>query len=100
MVEERVNYKVKSALTIGAIVIIMLTVGLLVNKFQGGITGAITTAAACSANSDCNDGITCTIDSCKNPGVETAFCVNTPVDFCKDDDGCCPIGCAGSDNDC
>jgi|GEM_PF-4477412 len=96
------DYKIKSALTIAVILVIMVTVGVLVNKFQGGITGgAITGGVACSSNGECNDGIICTIDSCKNPGTEGSFCVNTPIDFCQDNDNCCVAGCSTeNDNDC
>jgi len=96
------NYKIKSAITVTAILIIMVTVGILANLFQGGITGGGVAGdgAACNVNEDCNDGISCTIDSCKNPGAALSFCVNTPVDFCQYNDGCCPAGCKGNDNDC
>lgn len=98
--EERVDFRIKSAITVIAIVVIMVTVGLLVNKFQGGITGAVVSGVACSDNIDCNDGIVCTIDSCKNPGTENAFCSNSPINYCLDNDNCCPAGCEASDNDC
>ena len=95
------DYKIKSIITVAVVLVIMVTVGILVNTFQEGITGgAVIGGVACSSNEDCNDGIVCTIDSCKNPGTDLSFCANTPVDFCKNDDGCCPPGCQGSDNDC
>jgi len=96
------NYKIKSAITIAIMLTIMVTVGFLANLFQGGITGGVVgvDTVACNTNVDCNDKIACTIDSCKNPGSELSFCVNTPVDFCQNDDGCCPTGCEGNDNDC
>ena len=98
---ERINYKIKSVVTVAAIVVIMVTVGILVNYFQGGITGDIVGGGvACDSAESCSDGVMCTIDSCKNPGTDLSFCVNTPIDFCQDNDGCCPAGCSGSDSDC
>ncbi len=98
--EERVDYKIKSAITIAVIVVIMVTVGVLVNKFQGGITGAVVSGVACETDADCNDGIVCTIDLCKNPGTERSFCSNPLIVSCIDNDGCCPDNCEASDNDC
>ena len=95
------NYKIKSAITVAAILIIMVTVGFLANLFQGGVTGGVVgETVSCDSNEDCDDGMTCTIDSCKNPGTQISFCANSPVNFCQDNDGCCPAGCKGSDNDC
>lgn len=95
------DYKIKSALTVSIILVIMITVGFMANYFQGGITGGVIGGGlACEINEECNDGISCTIDSCKNQGTENSFCVNTPIDFCRDNDGCCPAGCKGSDNNC
>jgi len=95
------DYKIKSFLTVAVILVIMVGLGFLVNYFQEGITGgAIVSGIACDSNEECNDGIACTIDSCKYPGTEQSFCVNSPVDYCKDGDGCCPPGCKGNDNDC
>ena len=95
------DYKIRSAITIILVLAIMVLTGVLVNYFQGGITGAVSVGAACFENADCNDHIDCTIDSCKNPGLETSFCSNTPIDFCQSDDGCCASGCTeANDNDC
>lgn len=95
------DFRVKSAVTVFLILMIMVTTGVLVNYFQGGITGAISTGIACQNNADCDDHVGCTIDSCKNPGGETSFCSNVPIDYCLDNDGCCPSGCTEiNDNDC
>ena len=97
------DYKEKSLVTLIALASIMVGIGFVVNYFHSGITGgAITGGIACYDNADCDDGITCTIDSCKNAGDgNLAFCVNQPVDFCQDGDGCCPRGCSSvNDNDC
>jgi hypothetical protein len=48
----------------------------------------------CLGDSDCDDGNACTTDTC------TGTCVNSPITGCIDDDGCCPSGCEGLDNDC
>lgn len=96
------DYKIKSALTVAVILVIMITVGVLVNKFQGGITGGVIgNVVACGSDSECNDGVICTIDSCKYAGTENSFCDNRIIDFCKGDDNCCPPGCSTeNDNDC
>lgn len=96
------DYRRKSVFTVAALVLIMVGIGFLVNYFQSGVTGgAVIGGAACFSNNDCDDGLECTIDSCKNPGEKLSFCANRPVDFCKNDDGCCPAGCkAVNDNDC
>ena len=96
------DYKTKSLLTVLVLVGSMLAVGFLVNYFNSGITGAAAGGVACYTNTDCDDGITCTIDSCKNAGEgNLAFCVSQPIDFCQDGDGCCPRGCSSvNDNDC
>lgn len=96
------DYKIKSAITVAIILVIMVSVGFLINSFQGGITGgSITKAVACYSNADCNDWIECTVDSCKNAGTERAFCDNAAITFCQDNDGCCPAGCSEiNDNDC
>ena len=96
------DYKTKSVVTIVVLLGIMFSIGFLVNYFNAGVTGAAAGGVACYDNSDCDDGITCTIDSCKNPGEgKMAFCVNQPVDYCQDRDGCCPAGCGSvNDNDC
>jgi len=95
------EYRTKSFLTVIMLIGGMVTVGFLVSSFDSGITGAAS-GFACYSNLDCDDGISCTIDSCENQVDETIpFCVNQPIDFCKDGDGCCPLGCGiVDDNDC
>ena len=49
----------------------------------------------------CSDGDPCTADSLLNPGTCNAQCSFTPIQQCKNGDGCCPSGCtANNDNDC
>lgn len=38
--------------------------------------------------------------SCLNPGKCYADCEWDEINACKNDDGCCPSGCEGLDNDC
>ena len=95
------HYKTKSTLTVIFLIAIMVVVGVLVNFFQGGITGAMISGDACHDNAGCDDGITCTIDSCKNPGTGNSFCSNVAIESCQDNDGCCPAGCTETnDKDC
>ncbi len=49
---------------------------------------------ACSANSDCNDGLICTThDLCNSPSTCSASCLNNLIVACIDNDGCCPAAC-------
>jgi len=51
--------------------------------------------------SDCDDQLSCTIDSVAHQGTCQAVCQNTPIVSCQDNDGCCPENCTDStDNDC
>lgn len=55
----------------------------------------------CNDASDCDDSVSCTIDTCDNGGTCSASCSNTPIVSCVDGDGCCAPGCnVGNDNDC
>ncbi len=92
-----------TVITVVTAFVLMASIGVVFTRFQPGITGASTTdlAIACYSNSQCNDNVACTIDSCKNSGQSISFCSNRPIDFCKNDDGCCPAGCEKiNDNDC
>lgn len=40
-------------------------------------TEVVPCVISCSSNSDCNDGSSCTTDSCSNPGTESSYCTNT-----------------------
>jgi hypothetical protein len=62
-------------------------------------TGIASGPGACP--SICDDGILCTTDALQGGGTCTAACAFTPITFCRDNDGCCPLGCnSGSDSDC
>jgi len=55
----------------------------------------------CSVDADCNDGDSCTLDICNNPGTCSASCSYSDVTACVDSDGCCPAGCDyTTDSDC
>jgi len=96
-------YQAHSLFTVTVLLVFAVSIGFLVSQFQGGLTGAVVTVggSACTANTDCNDNVACTIDSCKNAGQSTSFCVNAPIESCVSGDGCCPGGCITvTDNDC
>jgi|SRR3989344_1996762 len=95
-------YHTKSLMTVFSLLLFSVAIGYLVSMFQGGVTGAVVSldTVACSDNTQCGDNIVCTIDSCKNAGTLGAFCSNSPVTYCLNNDGCCPAGCAGTDSDC
>lgn len=72
------NYKLKSLLIIFVFVAITAMVGFFIG---GGITGAgIAHSVACFENADCDDKISNTEDTCKNPGTEYALCTNKPIE--------------------
>ena len=55
---------------------------------------------ACSHASDCGSN-PCMTYTCSNPGTCSASCSSVSVAVCTNGDGCCPSGCAFSnDNDC
>jgi len=58
--------------------------------------GCLLDCAECAVDADCDDGNTCTTDSCD----AQLGCINEDP-ACGDNDGCCPAGCDnGNDNDC
>lgn len=86
------------------VLLLMISIGFGVSYFQSGVTGSsvvVNDSVACSFDSQCSDGISCTRDVCKNPGSSDSFCVNEPVDECVSGDGCCPSMCSEDvDSDC
>ncbi|MFH1682487.1 MAG: hypothetical protein ABIA37_01700 [Candidatus Woesearchaeota archaeon] len=72
------DYKIKSIVLVAVLLVMMITIGFLVNINQG-VTGAVVTKSiACYDNSDCDDKIVETEDLCRNPGTEYSLCVNRP----------------------
>jgi hypothetical protein len=68
---------------------------------NGGICCNNLCVQVCESNYDCNDGNTCTKDTCANPSTCSAACVNVQITKCINSDGCCPSGCnSNNDNDC
>jgi len=50
---------------------------------------------------NCNDGDSCTTDSCTGLGTCSPTCQNIAVTSCINSDGCCPSSCnSDNDNDC
>lgn len=61
---------------------------------------AITFPDAGSCPASCDDGVVCTTDSFTGGGCGLT-CANAPITTCKSGDGCCPAGCASTnDDDC
>jgi hypothetical protein len=51
--------------------------------------------------SNCDDGDSCTTDSCVGQGTCTPSCQNDPITSCSSGDACCPLGCSyPGDTDC
>jgi subtilisin family serine protease len=69
---------------------------------SGGICcGGTCTPAACSSDSDCDDGEICTDDTCDNGGTCSASCTNTwPACGGSEDDCCGPSCTSANDPDC
>ena len=96
-------YKAHSFVTVSVLLVFAVSIGFLVSQFQGGLTGAVvsTEVTACTANTQCNDYVACTVDSCKNAGLPSSFCSYEPINSCVGADGCCPAGCTAlTDSDC
>jgi hypothetical protein len=56
---------------------------------------------ACPTAADCDDQLSCTIDSVVNDGTCQAECDHQAITACTGGDGCCPSGCdPSSDSDC
>jgi len=74
-----VDHRYISLLVVVAVVVIVAVIGMLMGT--SGITGATVGVGgvACYSNSDCNDGITATEDTCKNPGTIGSLCINKPA---------------------
>ena len=49
---------------------------------------------SCTSDEDCDDNDACTLERCENGACIYEF------KGCEDNDGCCPLGCVGIDNDC
>jgi hypothetical protein len=72
------NHKVVSLIVIIIIVAVVAVIGLLLGT--EGITGAtVADTITCNDDSDCNDRIKATTDTCKNPGTIHSLCVNKPT---------------------
>ena len=72
-----VDQKIVSLLVVVAVVVIVAVIGLLMGT--NGITGAAVAQYACYDDADCNDGITATQDTCKNPGTIGSLCITKPA---------------------
>ena len=95
------DYRTREVVTVLVLLGMAGLIGLVIGVVDQDLTGASVFGEACEANADCNDGVLCTVDSCKNAGSENSFCSNSPIDYCLDGDGCCPRGCSESnDDDC
>ena len=75
------DYKVKSALTIGVLLSFMLVTAVFINNLEGSITGAVVEPACeCSLDSDCDDGDACTEDICLyKEDCLASLCVNRDI---------------------
>ncbi len=93
----------KSILTAVIVLAIMSGIAFMMGRFGGGITGAAvsdTCGEDCLSNNHCEDGNACTVDSCLTDGECALTCSNVQITECVAGDGCCPVGCTGTDSDC
>ena len=62
-------------------------------------TGIASGSGACPTS--CDDGMACTTDALVSGGTCSAACSHTTITQAANDDGCCPMGVTGQqDNDC
>ena len=88
------NDKLRADINIGVLIVFMLSVALAANYLGGQISGA-TTASECGMVKDCDDGNSCTLDSCLSE-----YCLHEEITECANGDGCCLPQCATQDSDC
>lgn len=70
------HHNIKLVAVVTVLLVIVVSLGILVSK-GGGIAGAgVAKNIACFEDKDCNDHITATEDTCKNPGTAHSLCVN------------------------
>ena len=79
------DYKTKSVLTVGVLVLFMVVVAVFINNLEGAITGAVVKPVCeCDENTDCDDGDVCTEDICLYPDdCEASLCVNKEIENCN-----------------
>jgi len=79
------DYKTKSAITVGILVVFMVSVGVFINNLEGAITGAVVAPVCdCTVDADCDDGNDCTVDVCLYADdCEASLCVNRAIENCK-----------------
>ena len=71
------NYKTQSIITIGVVLVIMVSVGIFIGSMDSGPTGAVTKDCECSNNLDCDDNNPYTEDICLYPETcKASKCIN------------------------
>ena len=80
------NHKIKSTVTIVAVLFLMFGIGIMINSPGNSITGAAVLneeGCACSVDADCDDGDPCTADICLYAELcEASLCINNEMDLC------------------
>ncbi len=78
------DYKIKSILTVGILIVFMVGTGIFINNLEGTITGAVVSPACdCVEDADCDDNNKCTIDICLYPEeCEASLCINKEIENC------------------
>ena len=77
------NYKTQSLITIGVVLVIMVSVGIFIGSMDSKVTGAVTKECECSSDFDCNDNNPCTEDICLYPETcNAAKCINKIKENC------------------
>ena len=70
------HHSLKLVAVVTVLILVVVSLGILVSK-GGGIAGAgVAKNIACFENTDCDDHIAATEDTCKNPGTAHSLCVN------------------------
>lgn len=77
------HYKTQSYITIGVVLVIMVSVGIFIGSMESGPTGAVAKECECSNNLDCDDNNPCTEDICLYPETcAAATCINKMIEGC------------------
>lgn len=81
----KMDYKIKSVLTISVLLLFMITTAVFINNLEGTITGSVVQGScACTSASDCNDDNVCTKDYCLYAdNCAAALCVNQKIEGCN-----------------
>lgn len=79
------HYKTQSAITIGAILVFMISIAFFINQMDINITGAVIgPVCECASDIDCDDNDPCTEDICVYPeSCAASICSHKEIEGCN-----------------